>query len=89
MEVNTQYNIVFKNDFREPQLDGSSPSESLQETELLDSFKTPQEIKRAEIEQKVMMDLKDVQNFLYMLIGSEIQVKEGNSVSGTSLDISA
>jgi hypothetical protein len=35
-------------------------------------------------EEKTMMDLRDVQNFLYMLIGSEIKVEsDQNSIGNT------
>ena len=38
---------------------------------------------------KVMMDLQDVQNFLYMIIGSEIKVKSANGLVGSSFDTAA
>lgn len=47
-----------------------------------------EEVKRPKVEEKVMMDLKDVQNFLYMLIGAEIKVKDEN-FAGDSLNLSA
>ena len=39
-----------------------------------------------EIPEKVMMDLKDVQNFLYMLIGSDIKVESGRDQIGNSVN---
>jgi chloramphenicol 3-O-phosphotransferase len=38
---------------------------------------------------KTMMDLQDVQRFLYMLIGSEIKVAEEPSASGSVVNMSA
>ena len=37
-------------------------------------------------QEKVMMDLKDVQNFLYMLIGSEILVQNDSQPTGSSVN---
>ncbi|MBN1533945.1 MAG: hypothetical protein JXA20_14845 [Spirochaetes bacterium] len=39
-----------------------------------------------EIHDKVLMDLKDVQKFLYMLIGSQIQVESGDETVGTRVN---
>ena len=36
--------------------------------------------------EKVMMDLKDVQNFLYMLIGSEIRIESKDPAVGSSVN---
>ena len=38
------------------------------------------------VEEPVMMDLKDVQNFLYMMIGSEVLVQARNSSLGTAFN---
>jgi hypothetical protein len=38
------------------------------------------------IEEKVMMDLEDVQRFLYMLIGSHIKIESENDTRGTSFN---
>jgi hypothetical protein len=39
-----------------------------------------------EVHEKVLMDLRDVQHFLYMLIGSEIKVESGNDRIGMKLN---
>jgi len=39
-----------------------------------------------EISEKVMMDLKDVQNFLYMMIGSSLILKSNDNTPGSGLD---
>lgn len=39
-----------------------------------------------EIREKTMMDLKDVQRFLYMMIGSKIKVESENSEMGGHLN---
>ena len=87
MDVSTQYNTItyneFQTDFR------SASSEKADEITEKDQFQTAAEIKQTEVKEKVMMDLKDVQNFLYMLIGSEIKVSEQDNVPGTALDLSA
>ena len=41
---------------------------------------------KQETAEKVMMDLQDVQNFLYMLIGSEIRVESDNRTIGASIN---
>jgi|GEM_PF-2626164 len=87
MDVNVQYNL--KN-FTEFQPDFSKTStEKVSETADEEQFQTAREIRQAKTDKKVMMDLKDVQSFLYMLIGSEIKVSEEDSVPGTALDLSA
>lgn len=42
--------------------------------------------KTNEVPPKVMMDLRDVQNFLYMIIGSEIQLKSTNNTIGAGFN---
>ncbi|HOO70340.1 MAG TPA: hypothetical protein PK926_01170 [Spirochaetota bacterium] len=37
-------------------------------------------------DEKVMMDLQDVQHFLYMLIGSEIKVESDNNSIGNAVN---
>lgn len=87
MDVNTQYTstsfIEFPADF------SKTSTEKVPETTAEEQFQTAREIKQAKVDEKVMMDLKDVQNFLYMLIGSEIKVSEEDRVPGTALDLSA
>ncbi len=39
--------------------------------------------------EEAMMDLKEVQSFLYMLIGSEIKVSDTSQSSGSAFDMSA
>lgn len=55
--------------------------------------KTPVEIPSAQrepkIAEKVMMDLQDVQNFLYMLIGSEIRVESDKNALGLNINTAA
>ena len=81
MEVNTAYNVPFP---------GNQSASFVKAADIaIPGFKTPQEIRQTEIQEKVMMDLEEVQNFLYMLIGSELQVKEDRGLKGTSLNFSA
>ncbi len=87
MDVNTQYKPI---SFIEFQPDSSKTStEKVSETAIEEQFQTAREVRQAKVDQKVMMDLKDVQSFLYMLIGSEIKVSEEDRVPGTALDLSA
>ena len=41
---------------------------------------------REKIHEAVMMDLTEVQNFLFMLIGAEVKVKSENSHSGSLIN---
>lgn len=87
MEVSTQYNTITYNDIQTDFRAASTVKAA--EVEEKENFQTAAEMKQAELKEKVMMDLKDVQNFLYMLIGSEIKVSEQDNVPGTALDMSA
>ena len=48
----------------------------------------PQKVK-TDVPEKVMMDFKDVQTFLYLLIGSHIKIDENSARPGQAFDISA
>jgi hypothetical protein len=41
------------------------------------------------VRQEVMMNLKEVQNFLYMLIGSDLRLRSDNESSGISVNTAA
>ena len=41
---------------------------------------------KTDVPEKVMMDLKDVQNFLYMLIGSELRVESDKTGVGSTIN---
>jgi hypothetical protein len=41
------------------------------------------------VREQVMMNLEDVQNFLYMLIGSKIRIESGNHTTGSSVNTAA
>ena len=81
MDVNTQYNLIT---LKESQPDFSKTStEKVSEAITEEQFKTAYEARQAKADAKVMMDLKDVQSFLYMMIGSAIKVSEEDRVPGT------
>ncbi|PKL39774.1 MAG: hypothetical protein CVV44_06010 [Spirochaetae bacterium HGW-Spirochaetae-1] len=84
MEVNTAYTNTYSGNYQAVM---NLPAEET--ANALPAMKTPQEVKQAEIQEKVMMDLQDVQNFLYTLIGSKLRVHEGKSIPGASLNVSA
>ena len=48
-----------------------------------------QKHRNAEIIEEVMMDRKEVQNFLYMLIGGNIKVSQGNTIMGSTVNAQA
>jgi len=56
-----------------------------QNTELT-NLSLPDKNVQIKIQEKVMMDLKDVQNFLYMLIGSNLSVNSNNSSVGSNIN---
>ncbi len=41
------------------------------------------------VREQVMMNLEEVQNFLYMLIGSKIRIESGNHSTGSSVNTAA
>ena len=41
------------------------------------------------VRDQVMMNLEEVQNFLYMLIGSKIRIESGNHSTGSSINTAA
>ena len=41
------------------------------------------------VREQVMMNLEDVQNFLYMLIGSKIRIESGNHSTGSYVNTAA
>ena len=45
----------------------------------LNEEKKPEKQVKPKFDEKVMMDLKDVQNFLFMMIGSEIRIKSDDN----------
>lgn len=49
----------------------------------------PRAINKVKVEEKTMMDLRDVQNFLYMLIGMDLTVKNGDKFAGDSINVEA
>ncbi len=97
MDVNTQYstqyNIFTSNEFKGQDLRNKDSEELRAEIGIdavnAEKLKTAREEKEPKVKEKVMMDLKDVQHFLFMLIGADIKIIESNSVSGASLDMRA
>ncbi len=93
MDVNTQYNIITSSEFFSHDLQSREDRELTAEQKTggvdIEQFRTAREDAEAREREKVMMDLRDVQHFLFMLIGSEIKIIENNSVPGAGLDISA
>lgn len=93
MDVNTQYNINTSSEFFPHDLQSREDRELTAEQKTggvdIEKFRTAREDAEAREREKVMMDLRDVQHFLFMLIGSEIKIIENNSVPGAGLDISA
>jgi len=86
MEVSTNYNsITTQNGFNALKATTEARDINVEQPKV----KADQEIKMAKIDETVMMDLKDVQNFLYMLIGSEIKVHDDNGSRGSMLNLSA
>lgn len=44
---------------------------------------------KTDVPEKVMMDYKDVQTFLYLIIGAHIKIDENSKIPGRALDMSA
>ncbi len=58
--------------------------------EILNSNRTEKQKNMKMYSEAAMMDFNEVQNFLFMLIGAEIQVKEENSIkSGNAINMLA
>ena len=86
--VNASYKPEDINAFNKVEDVNASVAE-LNNSEELENRERSNENSRSIIPQKVMMDLKDVQRFLYMLIGSEIKVKSDNESIGLNVNTMA
>lgn len=84
MEVNTYFNINFQG----AQENLFQKKENLSVPNVSEEH-LPFEKKKPIISENVLMDLKDVQNFLYMLIGAEVLIKDDDSFAGDSVNIRA
>jgi hypothetical protein len=92
MDVNTNYgtnysaniNVLF------PGSQNSSTAKAGETSDIvMPGSKTPHQMLQAEIHEKVLMNLQEVQNFLYMLIGSDLKVEESRQQLGNSINMTA
>jgi len=83
MDINVDFSVNFSGN----QLPALHKKEG--ETGIPDSEKFPVGVKRPKPEENVIMELRDVQNFLYMLIGANLKVTENGKFVGTTLNLSA
>ena len=82
---NAPYSIPRSVDARES-LTGKGVTAQMPETSFVSEKKDGISEK---VREQVMMNLEDVQNFLYMLIGSKIRVESGNNSIGSSVNTAA
>jgi hypothetical protein len=92
MDVNTNYgtnysaniNVLFSGS------QNSSTARPGEESDIVTpGSKTPHQELQAEIHEKVLMNLEEVQNFFYMLIGSNLRVEEDRVKLGNSINMTA
>ncbi|MCL1911214.1 MAG: hypothetical protein FWG13_03305 [Leptospirales bacterium] len=83
MDINVDFSVNFSGN----QLPALHKKES--ETVVQDAENFPKEARRLKPEENVIMELKDVQNFLYMLIGGDLKVMESGKFAGNELNLSA
>lgn len=79
MDVNTAFNISFTG--IRPEV--HSAEKNSPATEM------PVQHAKVKAEPRGLMDLKDVKDFLYMLIGAEVQVKKDAETTGSNLNLEA
>ncbi|MCL2025313.1 MAG: hypothetical protein FWG92_00715 [Leptospirales bacterium] len=83
MDINVDFNVNFPGN----QLPALHKKEA--EAVAPDAENFLKETKRPKIEKSMVMELKDVQNFLYMLIGADLKVTDEGEISGNILNLSA
>ena len=85
MDINLDFNVNFQgNQF--PALHKKENEAVVPDAE---DFLFLKGAKRPKIEENVVMELKDVQNFLYMLIGADLKVTDEGKIAGSTLNLSA
>lgn len=90
MEVNTSLNVMFPGIQNVPNIPKDGVAMQSEKDEI--AFKEtplPFEKKKPEISEEVLMDLKDVQNFLYMLVGADLLIKNDDNVAGDTVNVKA
>ncbi len=77
MDVNTAFNISFPG--RKPEIHTAEKNSAVPEM--------PVQHAKVKAETRGLMDLKDVKDFLYMLIGAEVQIKKDADTAGSNLNL--
>ena len=83
MDINVDFNVNFSGN-QLPALHKREGEPIVSDAEIF-----PKGTKRSKPEENVLMELKDVQNFLYMLIGGDLRVAEKGKFAGKTLNLSA
>ena len=81
MDINIDFNVNFSGN----QLPALQKKEG--EAVIPDAENFLKGAKRPKIEENLVMELKDVQNFLYMLIGANLKVTDEGKIAGNNLNL--